>query len=209
MLIDFFDLVPVTDSASAVAAIDRITLQGEGNVDEREDSHYGVFLAIKRELERLGDDGAASRPVADNPYVRRRRDQIPAAFVRADTGVVQTEIVDAVSILAVDLFDDAYVSMLQALGYVFANADSEPDVAPRMAQSSLELMTTVLKPLGEAICLLPSGQPGINAGPTFAMSRHSHLPPAGTVAAVVYGERLAELATHGARLAAFFGAGPG
>ncbi len=49
-------------------------------------------------------------------------------------------------------------------------------------------MTTVLKPLGEAICLLPSGSDGINAGPTFAMSRHSHLPPAEAVARVVYGE---------------------
>ena len=33
------------------------------------------------------------------------------------------------------------------------------------------------------------------------MSRQAHRPPAATVAGVVYGERLAEVATHGARVA--------
>ena len=55
---------------------------------------------------------------------------------------------------------------------------------------------------GEAICLLPSGSAGINAGPTFAMSRHSHLPPPEAVARVVYCERLHELADHAKQLAA-------
>lgn len=195
-LIDFFDIVTVTNIDSALAAIDRITLQGEGIGDEREDSHYGVFTAIKSDLAQLyGSDPA--RPVADNPFVRRRRDQIPAALVSATgTDLRTTEISDPMSVLAMDLFDDAYVSMLQALAYAFSSADVHTPALPLMAQSSLELMTTVLKPLGEAICLLPSGTPGVNAGPTFAMSRHSHLPNDPAVAAVVYGERLAELAAH-------------
>lgn len=200
-LVDFFDIVVVNSRDSAVAAIDRITLQGEGTTEDREDSHYGVFKAMKSDLERSGSSIPA-RPVADNPYVRRRRDQIPAAVVAASGTVRTTEVSDPLSILALDLFDDAYVAMLQALAYVFNNVGLEEPLLPIMAQSSLELMTTVLKPLGEAICQLPSGKPGINAGPTFAMSRHSHLPASGAVAAVVYGERLAELASHADKLTA-------
>ena len=69
-----------------------------------------------------------------------------------------------------------------------------------LAHAALELMTTVIKPLGEAVCLLPSGHPGVNAGPTFAMSRHSQLPAAGEVSRAVFGERLTELADHARRL---------
>lgn len=196
-LIDFYDVLAVKDADSAAAAIDRITLQGEGTTEDREDAHYGVFTAIEHQLKELSLSASdPARPVADNPYIRRRRDQIPAAFVRPTDEVRMTEITDLVAIEAVDLFDDAYVAMLQALAYVFGNTDSKEPLLPRIARSSLELMTTVLKPLGESICQLPSGQRGLNAGPTFGMSRHAQLPPGAEVTSIVYGERLAELADH-------------
>jgi len=208
-LVDFADVIPVVGRASASAAIDRITLQGEGVTEDREDSHFGVFRAIRRELTaieaQLGPVPPA-HPVADNPYVRRRRDQIPAAvFPSAGDGIETTEIIDELAVLAVDLFDDIYVSMLQAMAYAFVNVDADSPTVAALARASLELMTTVIKPLGEAVCQLPSGQPGVNAGPTFALSRHSYLPDAGDVSRVVYGERLVELAGHAHLLAAAAG----
>jgi hypothetical protein len=47
---------------------------------------------------------------------------------------------------------------------------------------------------------LPSGQPGVNAGPAFAMSRHTHLPATPHIARQVYTERLQQLVRHGERL---------
>lgn len=200
-LVDFPDIVPVVDRGSAVAAIGRITLQGEGTSEDREDSHYGVFRDIRAQLAALSDGDRVARPVADNPYVRRRRDQIPAATFPSRRGEVRTtEITDPLAVLALDLFDDAYVSMLQALAYAFLNAGTGNGLVGPVARASLELMTTVIKPLGEAICLLPSGQPGVNAGPTFAMSRHTYLPGPEAASRTVYGERLCELAAHGAGL---------
>jgi hypothetical protein len=199
-LVDFADIIPVVDRASATAAVHRITLQGEGVTDDREDSHYGVFRAIHLELTALGADGSEpthlAHPVADNPYVRRRRDQIPAAVLPSRDGIETTEITDELAVLALDLFDDAYVAMLQAMAYAFVNVEDDGSLVRPLARASLELMTTVLKPLGEAISRLPSGQPGLNAGPTFALSRHCYLPAPAPVSRAVYGERLAELAAH-------------
>lgn len=195
-LVDFADIVRVVDRASAVEAVERITLQGEGTTEEREDSHYGVFRAIRAQLAALPAGHEAARPVADNPYVRRRRDQVPAATVKGGGEIRTTEVTDPLAVSALDLFDDAYVAMLQALAYLFVNAGTDSRLVGPAAQASLELMTTVIKPLGEAICLLPSGQPGLNAGPTFAMSRHTYLPGPEVTSRTVYGERLRELAEH-------------
>ena len=51
-LVHFPDLVPVVDRASAIKAIEEITEQGEGREDDREDSHFGAFVAILRVVSR-------------------------------------------------------------------------------------------------------------------------------------------------------------
>jgi len=199
-LVDFPDIVPVVDRTSAVAGIERITLQGVGTTEHRQDSHYGVFRDIHAQLAELPPGDGVARPVAENPFVRRRRDQIPAATFEVEGGgrheIRTTEVTDPLAVLALDLFDDVYVSMLQALAYLFVNAGTGSRLVGVAAQASLELMTTVIKPLGEAICLLPSGQPGVNAGPTFAMSRHTYLPGPEVASRTVYGDRIRELAGH-------------
>ena len=197
MHIDFPEIVEVTDRDSARAAIHMITDQGEGNVEDWEDSHYGIFKSIHGALANLPSNVEVARPVGDNPYVRLRRDQM--LMYQPDLVASQlksTEITNPLAILAMDLFDDAYVSMLQAISYVFSNATHEDEILREFAESSLQLMTTVIKPLGEAICLMPSGEPGINAGPAFAFSRHTQLPAPPATARLVYLERLQQLAVH-------------
>lgn len=204
-LVDFPDLVSVTDVESATRAIHLITEQGEGNIVENEDSHFGVFLDIQSAIANLPDSFEMSRPVADNPYVRRRRDQIATAtFATFPDSVIRTDaITHSVSILAIDLFDDVYVSMLQAMAYTFSNASYDHATLRTFSQVGLDMMMTVLRPLGEGISLMPSGTPGINAGPTFALSRHAVLPAPPEIAKRVLYDRVVELYEHAEALAAY------
>ena len=201
-LIDFPEIVQVQDVESARAAIEMITEQGEGNVTNRKDSHYGIFVSIADEIRHLAQYGAEfSRPVGDNPYVKFRRDQMSALHPDFQKShLTMTEVRDGIAVSAMDLFDDVYISMLQAMAYVFSNATNQRSVLQQFAESSLQLMTTVIKPLGEAVCLLPSGTDGLNAGPAFAFSRHTMLPTPPVAAQLVYHERLCELSEHAATL---------
>jgi len=75
-LVHFPDLVPVVDRASAIRAIHEITEQGEGNNRDRDDSHFGAFVAILRELldtKAQGSSFSPSRPVMHNPSAALER----------------------------------------------------------------------------------------------------------------------------------------
>jgi hypothetical protein len=64
-------LNPVTDLASAIAAIEGIVEQGEGASGENENSHYGRFRAMGAEYDQLLQDDpdfTPARPVVENPY---------------------------------------------------------------------------------------------------------------------------------------------
>ena len=204
-LVDFPNLVPVKDRSSASAAIVMITEQGEGTPGDREDSHFDVFRDMLEKVR--AHPGTAARPVAENPYVKARRDQIaphtPALFDKH--GIRMTPITDQTAILAVDLFDDVYVSMLQTLAYVFSNASRDREHLKTFASTALNLMMTVIRPLGEAITLMPSGARNVNAGPTFAMTRHAQLPGPAPIARRVLYERLIQLAQHAGALVAAAG----
>jgi Ferritin-like len=200
-LVDFPNLISVTNRESALAAIEMITEQGEGNPGDREDSHYDVFCDLLKKANKHGSRDPA-RPVGDNPYVRARRDQMvphmPEAFQKS--GIAVTPITHPVSLLATDLFDDVYVAMLQALAYVFSNATHEQKYLKVFASAALRIMMMVVRPLGEAITLMPSGSKNVNAGPTFAMTRHAPLPAPAQAALLVFTERLEELTCHAEEL---------
>jgi hypothetical protein len=205
--VDFYDIITVTDRKSALAAIDRITLQGEGSSSEqggtaaqREDSHFGVFSAMRAQL--VASRADLGLPVADNPYLRSgiRQQFINKSAAFADAGIVTTPITDDYARYAIDLFNDVYVAMLQALAHLFEAEGRNSRHLERVSRAAIELMITVIKPLGEAICRLPSGKEGINAGPSFEIARHLRLPPDQTVAAEVLADRLRQLASHGTLL---------
>ncbi|HYJ31570.1 MAG TPA: ferritin-like domain-containing protein [Allosphingosinicella sp.] len=199
-LVDFYDILEVSDRRTALAAIERITEQGEGTRESREDSHFGVFRAIRAQLDAL--DFEPALPVADNPYVTRsvRQILVESGADFAGAGPTVTMIEDHAAAHAVDLFNDVYVAMLQALAHIFAARSGDPAARLRMARDALELMITVIKPLGEAVCRLPSGHEGLNAGPSFEIGRHVPLPHDSALAATVFGERLGQLYRRGLRL---------
>jgi len=68
-LVHFPDLIPVVDRASPIKAIEEITNQGEGTKREREDSHFGTFVAILKELldsRKRGSGFSPARPAMQN-----------------------------------------------------------------------------------------------------------------------------------------------
>mgnify|MGYP003626299504 CR=1 FL=1 len=196
--VHFPDIIPVTSVESAIAAIDRIVDQGEGTPHDREDSHFAVFRTLRAQFgEHVASIGASTpaRPVAENPYLKRRRNDAVVAqdIAGLSKGLRVTEISDPHSAHVADLFDDAYVAMLQALAVLFCR----PGGSPAMTVVSLQLMVTVIKPLGECLSILPSGEDGMNAGACFSMGRAPLLSPTPLVAELLLRERLAELASRG------------
>lgn len=190
-LVDFPDIIRVTDRASALKAVELLTVQGEGTAHDREDCHFGLFHRTLEELERASFDPA--RPVLANP----------AAKVRGDYSAAEPNVVDdAFTSAVMDLFDDVYQLMLRGLAFVFTAPSSAPLTA-RLARFSIAVMPVVIKPLGEALTELPAGpaHPGKNAGASFGMSRHVLLPELESAARIVFEERLSELTETAQRLA--------
>lgn len=196
-LVDFYDIVAVTDQASAAAAIHSIVTQGEGSSGYREDSHFGAFRAIREAIEQTDFDHAL--PVGDNPVIAAQRSgsATMASEALERVGIRVTEVTDPAAAHAVDLFNDVYQLMLQALAFLFVSRSTETRQLKAVSRCAIELMITVIKPLGEAICRMPSGERGVNAGPSFELRRHVTLPVDSAAAIAVITERLAQLARHG------------
>ncbi|NYH77283.1 hypothetical protein FHR84_000597 [Actinopolyspora biskrensis] len=164
----------VDDLASALFAIDFVTEQGEGGTrttetaDTDEQSHYDTFLQLSDLLtaERSRARQAArapwtpSYPVMRNPTLRagdRSRDHVS----------------DPVAQEAMHLFNRSYGMMLQLMVQHFGQ---QPDASLRrstLMNTAIDVMTGVLRPLGELLVTLPSGRPGKTAGPSFELE---HVP---------------------------------
>jgi len=187
------ELVAVTDLASARQAIDTIVEQGEGARGEWRDAHFGRLLGILDEyleLKRADPDFEPARPVV-------------AANVRPQpTGVPVPLITDPGTTRAMDLLNVAYEVLLQLLSRYFAHADESPEQLAVLADVSVGLMYTVIKPLGSVVTTLPVGQdlPGVSAGPGFELFYQvDYLLPHRAAAWVLMEERLRDAAAFARR----------
>jgi hypothetical protein len=184
---DFPDLVPVVNLDSARAAIARIRFQGEGLASDREDCHFGVFIAILKDFVEAQAADRKFSPARDaefNPTV------LPLIRSGAQDAV---PITNAYSREVATLFDSIYSVMLQMLSYAFSASGI---AAQTLGKTAIRLMPTVIKPLGESLMLLPSANEshGRRAGPGFGLIRHVLFPDDAAVATRLSAERLSELA---------------
>jgi hypothetical protein len=187
------ELVPVTDLATAHAAIDVIVEQGEGARGEWRNAHFGRLVTVLDEFLDLRDADPTfepSRPVlAAN--VRERED-----------GLAVPLITDPFTGRAVDLLNAVYEVILQLLARQFAHTDETDDQLRTLARVAIGLMRDVVKPLGGLVTRLPIGpeHAGRTAGPTFELFYGADLLlPHRQAAWLVLEERmrtLAELATR-------------
>jgi hypothetical protein len=205
-LVDFPTIVKVVDRATAKAAIDEITEQGEGLATDRQDSHFGMFKNILHDLE---VERAKSEEVGLVFEPARACLENPVARYRSDYGAPKgTLIEDPYTQEVAELFDSIYGLMLRTLAYVFSNSTGDMTTLIDFSRLSIIVMPTVLKPLGEALTLMNAGgrHAGKTAGPSFAMSRHVLLQADPSTARAVVRERLSELSAAAIELAARDGA---
>jgi hypothetical protein len=189
----FPELLPVTNLASARAAIEVVVEQGEGARGEWRDAHFGRLITVLDEFLDLRDADPAfepSRPVLA-ALVRERED-----------GLEMPLIGDPFTSRSVDLLNASYEVLLQVLARYFAHTDETDDQLDVLADVAVGLMRLVIKPLGGLVTRLPVGfdYPGRTAGPTFELFYGvDYLLPHRVAAWTVMEERmrvLAELATR-------------
>jgi nitrite reductase/ring-hydroxylating ferredoxin subunit len=191
------ELVPVTNLASAQAAIETIVEQGEGARSDRDDAHFGMFLRVLveyLELKRRDPNFEPARPVM-------------AAWVRAPSGTSLSDptlITDPTTAGVADLFNTTYEVMLQMLNRFFAHTEETEEELRILSSIAVGAMALLIKPLGKVLTTLPVGAefPGKTAGPNFEYYRTGYLLPHRHAAWVLMHERLLELGDYCTRLSA-------
>ena len=185
---EFDALRPVTDLASAHAAIDVILEQGEGARGEWRQAHFGRLVMV---LDELGDLREAdpsfepARPVLAS-MVREREDGRPVPLIA-----------DPFTSRVADLLNAVYEVLLQILSRYFAHTDESPDQLRVLGEVAVGLMKLAIKPLGGLVTRLPVGpeHPGATAGPSFELFYDvDYLLPHRDAAWIVMEERLRDVA---------------
>ena len=187
------ELVAVTDVASAQRAIDTIVEQGEGARGDWRDAHFGRLLGILDEYLAI--------KLADPSFEPAR--PVVAANVRQQaTGVPMPLITDPGTTRCMDLLNVVYEVLLQLLSRYFAHTDESPAQLQVLADVSVGLMYTAIKPLGTVVTTLPVGwdMPGVTAGPGFELFYQvDYLLPHREAAWVLMEERLRDAAAFAVR----------
>ena len=188
------ELIAITDMATAQKAIDTIVTEGEGARGDWKDAHFGKFLSILNEYKEFKgkDPGfAPSRPAL-------------AAFTQLPGDAESAELIaDEFTAKVSDLFNASYEVLLQILSRYFLQVETTKEELHLLADVSIKIMLTVIKPVGTVLTTLPVGphRPGLTAGPTFEMYRMSYLLPRSHAAWAILRERLLELTGYCSELA--------
>jgi Ferritin-like len=187
-------LVPITDLASATAAIEAIVEQGEGPRGHWRQAHFGRFREVLVEflaLRRADPAFEPARPVA-------------AARVRPGEGDSGDLLIgDPVTAKVADLGNVVYEVLLQLLYRLLSRIDESDAETATLADVAVALMIDGIEPLGRVLTTLPIGPgcPGINAGATFELFyQPDYLLPHHRAAWLLMSERLAEAAALAAYL---------
>jgi hypothetical protein len=184
----FPDLLRVRDRASALEAIHRIRHQGEGTSNDDTDCHHGIFAAI------LAEVGATTAANASFAPVRATSTPVPGA----PSGGPHEK--------AGKLFDDVYLLLLRMMAWGTAADPVDAAETARFAGASIEMMVTVLKPLGDRM-FGTAAHPG--PGPSFGLGRVLALPGSAATASRIVAEQLGSLAARVERTHAENGWSPG
>ncbi len=182
------DLLPVTGLDSACAAVEEIVEQGEGPRGHWRNAHFGQFVAILDEYQRMQAANPGfepARPVmAANVRPHERADAVPV-------------ITDPLTARVTDLFNVSYEILLQLFERFFAHTTETDAQLKVLADASVALMVQVIKPLGSLITTLPAcpGFPARTAGPSFELFyENDYLMPHRHAAWALLAERLDEAA---------------
>jgi hypothetical protein len=154
-------VIAVTGLESALAAVSEIIEQGEGARGDWQEAHYGRFLAIWEEYHALREADPSfepSRPVLA-AYTREPFD------ITAEVPLISDPHTHEVAELAAV----AYELLLQLLMRFFTHTDETDEQLKVLIDAAIDLMASVVRPLGIALTMLPVGPPhaGRTAGLAF------------------------------------------
>jgi hypothetical protein len=206
-------LFRVTGRRSAIDAVRFIIEEGEGTDQDRTSSHYNQFLRVREEmLAEMGTEGSIeghgtidtpfdpARPVVDNPLTRPHRDTPGRGCVLTDPDTLEVA----------ELFNAVYNTMMLMLMQFYAFASESPEQRAGLQASARQMMSAVVRPLGEVLTLLPAGPeyPGRTAGPGFEFYTDLRTPHSPRSSWTIIGERLSHEAAQCRRLSEKRGASP-
>jgi len=160
-LLDWPQLIAVTDLASALAAVEEIIEQGEGARGDWRTAHYGRFLTMWQEYHDLRQRDPSFEPA---------RPVLPG-YTRQPFGIdaPQPVITDPLTHQVAELAAMAYELVLQLLNRFFTHTDETEQQLSTLIGAAISMMGGVLRPLATALTTLPAGPPhqGRTAGFTF------------------------------------------
>ena len=187
-------LMPITDLASATAAIEAIVAQGEGPRGDWRQAHFGRFTGVLDEFLALRQADPAFEPARP----------VEAATVRPgerDNGGLL--ITDPVTARVADLGNVVYEVLLQVLYRLLSRIDESDAETATLADVAVGIMIDGIEPLGKVLTTLPVGpdSPGVTAGAPFELFyQPDYLLPHRRAAWLLMSERLAEAAGLAAHL---------
>jgi hypothetical protein len=162
-MLNWPQIIPVTDLASAHRAVGEIIEQGEGARGDWRQAHYGRFLRMRDELTALRKTDPAFQPA--NPVL--------AVYERQPYDVKEPQpiVTDPRARETAELCNLGYAALEHLLTRFFAHTDETDKQLATLANAAFALMSDVIEPIGRALTTISAGPgfPGQTAGPAFEM----------------------------------------
>ncbi|MBH1938226.1 VioB - polyketide synthase [Streptomyces sp. AV19] len=158
----------VDDLSSALFAVDFITEQGEGGVlgdaAPSDTSHFETFLRIGELLTTERVPGPHGRLLPWDPaYPVLRNPTLGSGDAAKDP------VTDPAAREVARLFNRSYALMLHLMVQHFGTGPDTSLRRSKLMNASIDVMTGMMRPLGELLVTMDSGRRGRTAGPTFEL----------------------------------------
>lgn len=157
----------VDDVESALFAIDFIVEQGEGcdpNSPKFEQSHFQQYRRMADALAQQQIQNTdcpipwnPAYPALRNPTLHYRDNNSSVVTVPETRAVMQ-------------IFDECYFIMMQLMVQHFGLTPTASLRRSRIMNAAIDVMTGMMRPLGEILMSMPSGKRGKTAGPSFEIA---------------------------------------
>ncbi|MEO1376626.1 MAG: ferritin-like domain-containing protein, partial [Cyanobacteria bacterium J06635_10] len=168
----------VYDLNSALFAVDVIVEHGEGSETESDKfsrSHYQKFcdLASALSLEQINHVKGGGKRTWNPSYPSLRNPSLNHQDCNSNVVTVpQTRTV-------MEIFNESYFLMMQLMVQHFGFNPKASLRRSKLMNASIDIMTGMMRPLGELLMTMPSGKRGKTAGPSFEISMPEYIPTPG------------------------------
>ncbi|NJM18231.1 MAG: isovaleryl-CoA dehydrogenase [Richelia sp. SM1_7_0] len=165
----------VYDLKSALFAVDVIVEHGEGSEIETEKfarSHYQKFrnLADALALEQINHLKKGIKKTWNPSYPSLRNPSLNYQDCNSNVVTVpQTRTV-------MEIFNESYFLMMQLMVQHFGSNPKGSLRRSKLMNASIDIMTGMMRPLGELLMTMPSGKRGKTAGPSFEIPTPEYIP---------------------------------